>query len=89
MASRAAKLCMSEMCESVRGVAVTSHRPVRLVRLSCLAHSTDPYKFCSQTISELISRTPRRTEDSKCLRLYMYLFCITNKMHLFTGQRKH
>ena len=47
MASRAAKLRISDICVSVRGVGVTSHGPVRLVRLSCLTQLADPNNFCS------------------------------------------
>ena len=47
MASRAAKLSMSDLRVCVRGVGVTSRGPARLVRLNCLAQSADPKNFCS------------------------------------------
>ena len=47
MASRAAKLSMSDLGVFVPGIGVTSCGPARLARLICLAQSADPNNFCS------------------------------------------
>ena len=47
MASRAAKLRMSDMRVCVRGVGITSRGSARLALLNCLAQSTNPNIFCS------------------------------------------